>query len=71
MTTLKELVTKGNIANFVKYQNGNLIYRVNDFDFPVPIEDTGTGVFPKMIKAVTLMRWIRKHLTEMEKQNAK
>lgn len=66
MKTLKELVTGGKIATFVKYHGGNLIYNVDGFDFPVPIEDTGAGVFPKEIKAVTLMRWIRKHIKTIE-----
>lgn len=32
------------------------------FSFPVPIEDTGDRVFPAKVKAITLMRYIRKHL---------
>ncbi|CAN5694032.1 hypothetical protein BH10CYA1_BH10CYA1_04640 [soil metagenome] len=69
--TLKTLI-KDNIANFVCYRDGDLWYRIEVsgspetseqfvFDFPVPIGDTGTGVFNADVKAVTLMRWVRKH----------
>lgn len=60
--TLKTLV-KGTMAEFRCYRDGDLWYRIKefDFDFPVPVEETGTGVFPSEIKAITLMRWIRKH----------
>lgn len=37
------------------------------FEFPVPISDTGTGIFPAEVKAITLMRWIRKQLERVEK----
>ncbi len=36
------------------------------FDFPVPVGDTGTGVFNSRVKAVTLMRWVRKHFERIE-----
>lgn len=32
------------------------------FDFPVPVSDAGEGSFGLHEKAITLMRWIRKHL---------
>ena len=28
--------------------------------FPIPIDDTGSGTFEPMMKALHLMRWIRK-----------
>jgi hypothetical protein len=62
---LKDLV-KDNNATFLHYQNGELWYEVNGFHFPVPIQDTGTGHFPSSIKAITLMRWIRKHLIMLD-----
>lgn len=62
---IKDLV-KDTTAEFVYYQNGELWYRVKTFEFPVPITDTGTGNFPASIKAITLMRWIRKHLIMLE-----
>ena len=65
--SIKNLV-KGTTAEFSCYRDGELWYKVefnheNEpvlFEFPVPVADTGTGIFPGRIKAITLMRWIRK-----------
>lgn len=76
-TSLKTLV-KGTTAEFVCYRDGDLWYRIAEpqneteettckFEFPVPVADTGTGIFPASLKAITLMRWIRKHLDRIEK----
>jgi hypothetical protein len=74
--SLKNLV-KNTTAQFVCYRDGDLWYRIcesskisgetNDFEFPVPIADTGTGIFPAQMKSITLMRWIRKHLERIHK----
>lgn len=76
--TLKNLV-KNTTAEFVCYRDGDLWYRivcadeeakaeeVTTFEFPVPISDTGTGIFPAQVKAITLMRWIRKQLEKIRK----
>lgn len=77
--TLKHLV-KDTMAEFVCYRDGDLWYRIvghvasqvgsNDeftFEFPVPVKDTGTGVFPAQVKAITLMRWVRKHFEKIQK----
>jgi len=74
--SLKNLV-KNTTAEFVCYRDGDLWYRVYEskdksaskhlFEFPIPIEDTGTGIFPAQVKAITLMRWIRKHLERIQK----
>ncbi len=66
--SIKQLV-KGTMAEFSCYRDGELWYKVEfnhenkcrTFEFPVPVADTGTGIFPGRIKAITLMRWIRKH----------
>jgi hypothetical protein len=76
--TLKTIV-KGNDAEFILFKEGNLWYRVTgshggetgveeafSFNFPVPVSDTGEGIFPARIKAITLMRWIRQHLESDE-----
>ena len=65
-----QLVTR--IASFQRYQDGNLWYRVlweeadssatHYFEFPIPVDDTGGGEFLPQDKAMTFMRWIRKHL---------
>lgn len=78
-----DLVKDGQIAQFVCYRDGDLWYKVGHtqwscdeqdggacqgfFEFAVPVSDTGSGVFPAEIKAITLMRWIRK---EIERQEA-
>src|SRR5215469_16556159 len=60
--TLKELV-KGKKVRFRFYRDGELWYATNDgFEFPVPIADTGTGIFQAEDGAIQYMRWIRKHL---------
>lgn len=62
MQKIKDLVSNNQMAHFVRYQGGLLIYEVKGMEFAIPIEDTGSGVFHAKIKAITLMRWIRKHL---------
>jgi len=67
-----DIVKQGNPARFVCYRDGDLWYEAEYtfpltrmqayFEFPVPIKDTGTGIFEAEMKAVTLMRWIRKQL---------
>lgn len=62
--TLKELV-KGKQVHFKFYRDGELWYETDDrFEFPVPISDTGTGIFHAHDGAIQYMRWIRKHLAE-------
>lgn len=62
--TLKELV-KGKTVRFRFYRDGELWYETPDgFEFPVPIGDTGTGIFKAEDGAIYYMRWIRKHLAE-------
>jgi len=69
--SLKELV-KGKRVRFQYYRDGALWYETDDgFEFPVPIADTGTGIFKAEDGAIQYMRWIRKHLaerTEWERQ---
>jgi hypothetical protein len=62
--TLKEIV-KGKRARFQFYRDGELWYETDGgFSFPVPIADTGTGIFRAEDNAIVFMRWIRKHLAE-------
>lgn len=62
-------------AKFVKYEDGRLWYQiiwneggsysggnVHLFDFPIPVDDAGGGAFTSSERALTLMRWIRKHI---------
>lgn len=72
--TLVNLV-KNTIAEFVCYRDGDLWYKIKSqangedfiFEFPVPVSDTGTGIFPASLKAITLMRWVRKHFEKVQK----
>lgn len=77
MSTISELV-KETMSTFQYYRDGELWYRIpysnsgldsvkKHFDFPIPITDTGTGVFEKQMKSIVLMRWIRKHLDTLAK----
>jgi len=60
--TLKELI-KGKKVHFKYYREGELWYETDDgFDFPIPVSDTGTGIFKAEDTAVQFMRWIRKQL---------
>ncbi len=69
--TLKEMV-KDKKVRFRFYREGELWYETEDgFQFPVPINDTGTGFFNAEDKAILFMRWIRKQLAaqaEWEKE---
>ena len=74
MSILLKNLVKDTTAEFVCYRDGDLWYQIvgsdgqkQIFEFPVPIADTGTGIFPSQTKAITLMRWIRKHLDKVEK----
>lgn len=65
-------------AVFEKYQDGKLWYSIpygwhedpldgssrylKTFTFPIPVDDAGGGEFLPADKALTFMRWIRKHL---------
>jgi len=73
MQTLKELV-KGKKVRFRFYRDGELWYATDDgFEFPVPIADTGTGIFEAEAGAIQYMRWIRRHLdtrADWEKERA-
>lgn len=76
---IKEIVKDGKLASFTEYRDGNLWYKVGwweqgvrfnefkEFEFPIPIEDATGAKFPSEIKAITLMRWIRKHKELLDK----
>jgi hypothetical protein len=62
--TLKDLI-KGKKVHFTFYRDGELWYETEDgFNFPVPIADTGTGIFKAEDGAIQYMRWIRKQLAQ-------
>ncbi len=64
---IKDIVSNGNIAKFKHAIAGVLYYEVKvegkTYLFPVDMndkEDVGTATFPDEIKAISLMRYIRK-----------
>lgn len=64
---VKDVVANGARARFSHYRKGNLIYVAdNGLEFPVPVSDCGDASFPAELKAVTLMRYIRKHLADVQ-----
>ena len=67
MSRIKELVAGGKMVRFIFYRQNELSYVTDSgFEFPVPIADTGHGVFLATDKAVLFMRYIRKHLEAIE-----
>lgn len=67
MSTLKSLVSNGQQVHFSFYRQRELWYVTDSgFEFPVPIEDVGDGVFLASDKAILFMRYIRKHLENIE-----
>lgn len=67
MSTLKEHL-KGNVK-FEFYRKGELFYKTESgFQFRVPAEDTGDGVFLAEDRAMVFMRYIRKELALQEKE---
>jgi len=74
---IKEMVRNDNVAEFRYYRDGNLWYRVQwmaqnlsiqEFMFPVPIEDIGNATFNHTERALLMMRYIRKHIKTTEEQ---
>lgn len=69
---IKDLVKEGYEAQFVRYFDGNLWYKVRytvstrdaiqEFEFPVPISDIGTATFLASDRAILFMRYMRKHI---------
>jgi hypothetical protein len=67
MFNIKDMV-KNKKVTFVRFKKDELIYSTEcGFEFPVPITDTGEATFLASDKAITYMRWIRKHATFIEK----
>lgn len=67
MRTLKEMVRNGQKVRFRYYRDNELWYATEcGFEFPVPIDDTGTGIFMSEDRAILFMRWIRRHMSLIE-----
>jgi hypothetical protein len=64
---IKDMVKGGQKVKFVCYGSGELWYVTDSgFEFPVPIDDTGDGIFLATDKAMLFMRYIRKHIEYLE-----
>lgn len=60
---IKDMVKDNKQVRFVRYRHNELIYVTEcGFEFPVPISDTGDGVFLAQDKAMMFMRYIRKQI---------
>ena len=68
MSTITDMVKPGKKVHFTYYRQGELWYKTEGgFEFPVPMNDTGDGIFLAEDKAIYFMRYIRMHLESIEK----
>lgn len=66
--SIKEMV-KDKKVKFEYYRDEALWYSTESkFFFPVPLADIGTATFLRDDKAILFMRWIRKHMEELEQE---
>ena len=71
MKTLPEIIKESKVSIFQFYRKGKLWYKTDrGFEFPIPIEDCGDGTFLKEDKTILFMRYIRKHLKNIEDGSA-
>lgn len=71
MRKIKEMI-KDKKVTFCYYTEGDLWYITEcGFKFPVPIVDCGDAVFTKEDKSMLFMRWIRKHISYLDKAKEK
>lgn len=68
---IKEMVRDGKQVKFLHYRQKELWYATEcGFEFPVPIDDCGDGIFLAQDKAMLFMRYIRKHIAIIEESRA-
>ncbi len=68
--TIKNHV-KGKV-NFQFYRAGNMYYKTDSgLEFPVPLEDIGNATLLSEDKGMLFMRYIRKHLANLEQAACK
>lgn len=66
---IKDMVGNGKTVQFLHFEDGKLVYATEcGFEFPVPVEDAGTGRFLSKDKAMLFMRYIRKHITRLTEE---
>jgi hypothetical protein len=60
---IKDMVSNGKKVRFTHFQKDELWYETEcGFKFPVPISDTGTGIFLAEDRAMMFMRYINPHI---------
>ena len=68
MTPCIKQIVKDNMTRFSFYRTGNMFYTVEvegqKYHFPASLEDIGGATLTAEFKAITLMRYIRKTLTD-------
>jgi hypothetical protein len=70
MISIKHMVDMGKKVHFSWYRDGELWYKTDDgFEFPVPISDVGNALLKDEDKAISFMRYIRKHIDFIEKES--
>ena len=68
---IKSLVSGDKQARFVRFRHGQLWYATDcGFEFPVPASDIGDASFMATERAMSLMRYIRKHLAAIAEAQA-
>lgn len=67
---IKDMVKDNKRVKFCYYKHGELFYKTEcGFMFPVPISDTGDGIFLDEDKAMLFMRYIRKQIEAIKRDN--
>ena len=65
---ITDIVRNNNSAHFSFYRAGHIYYNVEVggqiYVFPIALQDVGNASLFATMKAITLMRWIRKSLAE-------
>lgn len=75
--TIKDFIQKDkeNLVWFYRFKNGFFYYTISKiqekrnynpplYEFPIPVEDLGNGELKSGMRAIELMRWIRKAIEE-------
>jgi hypothetical protein len=68
--TVKDFVTKDNVAYFDSFRAGFFYYTIYKhssdigYQFQIPLDDIGTATLKNEEKSVFMMRWIRKSIED-------
>ena len=69
--SLKQIVGEGNKAILIKVRKNHMYFHVlvprfGTYQFTVPLEDRGDADWDSVMKAITLMKWIKKAIKNNE-----